>query len=139
MELHRISERYSVKLRTVHDDSFKTKLRSPMVDRHDNPMVSNARNVLSGAGSRSLYDRKVEMKSQGNSEESQRKEFFCGSDPTHSLVQSGLAVARKRRIHQQVSINNDQLFYFRFLIVQIDFIILKCEIYKEWIVLNSQT
>lgn len=110
MELHHVSEKYSVKLRMVHHNSFKTKLRSPMVDQHDNPMVSNTRNVHIGVGSRSLYDRKVEMKPQLNFEGLQRKETFCGSDPTHSLAQSGLAVARKRRIHQQVSINNDQLF-----------------------------
>ncbi|KAJ0986500.1 hypothetical protein J5N97_004856 [Dioscorea zingiberensis] len=41
------------------------------------------------------------MKTHGSYQGNQRKDAFNGSDPQHTLTQSGLAIARKRRVHAQ--------------------------------------
>ncbi|CAA6670528.1 unnamed protein product [Spirodela intermedia] len=83
IELYRARERYSVKLRMVMEP-VPAKLQTSTMDKNTNPL-----------------NKRTEMKSQGSSQGHQRKEFPTGSDVHQSPSQSGVAVAGKRRVHQQ--------------------------------------
>ncbi|XP_008805600.1 E3 ubiquitin-protein ligase COP1 isoform X2 [Phoenix dactylifera] len=101
IELYRARERYSVKLRMLLDDPVATKLWPSAVDKHNNIRVSSARSSVIGMCTGNFQGKKVDMKAQVSHQVNQRKEAFGGSDPQHSLTQSGLAIARKKRVHTQ--------------------------------------
>ncbi|MQL83913.1 hypothetical protein Taro_016411 [Colocasia esculenta] len=103
IELYRARERYSVKLRMVMDDPVANKLQTSIMDKNNNVLVSSARSAYGGAGFGNFQTKKIEMKSRGSSLGHQRKDVPTGSDPHQSFTQSGLAVARKRRVHHQFS------------------------------------
>uniref|UniRef100_A0A1D1YIH1 E3 ubiquitin-protein ligase COP1 n=1 Tax=Anthurium amnicola TaxID=1678845 RepID=A0A1D1YIH1_9ARAE len=101
IELYRARERYSVKLRMVMDDPVGTKLQTSMMDKNNNFLVSSARSAYGGACSKNFQNKKIEMKPQGSSQGHQKKDTPNGSDSHQSITQSGVAVVRKRRVHQQ--------------------------------------
>lgn len=101
IELYRARERYSVKLRLLLDDPIATKLWPSTADKHNGILVSSARSSVIGMGTGNFQGKKVDMKAQITHQGNQRKEASTGSDPQHSLTQSGLAIARKRRVHLQ--------------------------------------
>ncbi|KAF6159172.1 hypothetical protein GIB67_032789 [Kingdonia uniflora] len=101
MELYRTKERYSVKLRMPVDDPAAEKSRSSSIDKHSSGLMSNARSSHGRIGSGNFQNKKVDgTRPQLSSQGFQRKDAFSGSDQ-QSLIQTGLAVARKRRIHTQ--------------------------------------
>ncbi|KAJ0986537.1 hypothetical protein J5N97_004893 [Dioscorea zingiberensis] len=101
IELYRARERYSVKLRMFLDDPVSTKLWPSVIDKQNNIPVSGARSSHGGTCSGNFQSKKVDMKTHGSYQGNQRKDAFNGSDPQHTLTQSGLAIARKRRVHAQ--------------------------------------
>lgn len=103
VELYRARERYSVKLCMLQEDPVTSKLWPSTVDRHSNNLVSSARSPHGAAFSGVFQGKKVDMKAQGSYPSQPRKDAFNGSDTQHSLTQSGVIVARKRRIHTQVA------------------------------------
>lgn len=92
-----------MKLRVHLDDPMTTKVWPSPIDKHNNGLISSARSVHGGTYSGSFQNKKADVKSQGSSQGHQRKDAFNGSEPPNVLTQSGLAVARKRRVHAQVS------------------------------------
>ncbi|KAG1327072.1 E3 ubiquitin-protein ligase COP1 [Cocos nucifera] len=101
IELYRARERYSVKLRMLSDDAVATKLWPSTVDKHNSILVSSARSSVIGMCTGNFQGKKVDMKAQVSHQVNQRKEAFNGSDSQHFLTQSGLAIARKKRVHIQ--------------------------------------
>eukprot|EP00262_Sarcandra_glabra_P011055 TRINITY_DN26753_c0_g1_i1.p1 TRINITY_DN26753_c0_g1~~TRINITY_DN26753_c0_g1_i1.p1 ORF type:complete len:682 (-),score=87.53 TRINITY_DN26753_c0_g1_i1:165-2210(-) len=103
IELYRAKERHSVKLHMLMDDPMAANIRPSSIDKHNSGLISSARSALGGTCSSNFQNKKVDMKAQGSSQGHQRKDAFSGSDPQNVLTQSGsgLAVARKRRIHAQ--------------------------------------
>lgn len=99
LELYRARERYSVKLRMLLDDPVASKLWPSTIDRHNNVLVSSARSPHEGACSGLFQGKKIDLKAQGSYPTQPRKD--AGSDSQLSLTQTGLIVARKRRIHAQ--------------------------------------
>lgn len=91
-----------MKLRMLSDDPVATKIWPSTVDKHNSIFVSGARNSVIGMCTGHFQGKKVDMKAQVSHQVNQRKEAFSFSDPQHSLSQSGLAIARKKRVHTQV-------------------------------------
>lgn len=85
------------------DDPMATKVWPSPIDKHNSGLISSARSAHGGTYSGNFQNKKVDVKSQGSSPGHQRKDAFSGSEPQNVLTQSGLAVARKRRVHTQVS------------------------------------
>lgn len=91
-----------MKLRMLLDDPVAAKMWPSTADKNSNLFLSNARNSLAGVCSGNLQGKKVDMKAQKNNQGFQRRDGFTGSEPPNPLIQSGVAIARKRRIHAQV-------------------------------------
>lgn len=100
MDLYRTRERYSVKMRMHMDDHAAVKARPLSIDKQSSGIISSGRTTQSGLGFGSLVNRKADPKPQESSQGYQKKEAMGGSDPP-SVSHSGLAMARKRRIHAQ--------------------------------------
>ncbi|KAI3916769.1 hypothetical protein MKW98_026240 [Papaver atlanticum] len=100
MDLYRTRERYSVKMRMHMDDHAAAKARPLSIDKQSSGLISSGRTTQSGLGFGSLVNRKADPKPQESSQGYQKKEAMGGSDPP-SVSHSGLAMARKRRIHAQ--------------------------------------
>ncbi|KAL5729877.1 RING-type E3 ubiquitin transferase [Ranunculus cassubicifolius] len=100
MELYRTRERYSLKLRMLLDEPVATKGWPSSIDKQSSGLMSSARSSQGGIGSSNFKNKKNDVKTSFSSQGHQRKDAFSGSDP-QSVSQSGLAVARKRRIHTQ--------------------------------------
>ncbi|KAJ4764938.1 E3 ubiquitin-protein ligase COP1 [Rhynchospora pubera] len=108
MELYRAKERYSMKLRMLMDDSPSLSARpwTHSSDKHSGIFLPN-NSLASLAGSCSggvVQNRKADAKVQVVSAHQglQRRDVFTGSDPAGPApVQSGAAMARKRRVQQQ--------------------------------------
>lgn len=113
IDLYRVRERYSVKLRMLGGDPSPKKPWPPLPDKHSCGTTSSvpmsqgfgstcgipmSSQGLCLMGSSSLEDRKVDSKALLNSQVIQRKDAYSGSDPQNAS-QSGLAVARKKRVH----------------------------------------
>ncbi|XVF27967.1 hypothetical protein REPUB_Repub14bG0154900 [Reevesia pubescens] len=98
IELYSTKERCSVKLRMLVDDSFVAKTLPSLIDKHNNGIISGARNLQGWMGSASSQN-KVDVKAQASSQGFGSKDA-CGSDSAYG-PNSGLAVARKRRVHAQ--------------------------------------
>ncbi|XP_020517456.1 E3 ubiquitin-protein ligase COP1 isoform X2 [Amborella trichopoda] len=101
IELYRVKERYSVKLQMLLDDPMAATGFPTSSDKHNNGLSSNVHGTQGVAVSESFQNKKSEVKGQGSSQGIQRKDTFNGSDSQNVLGQSGLAVARKRRVHAQ--------------------------------------
>ncbi|OMO76872.1 hypothetical protein CCACVL1_15331 [Corchorus capsularis] len=98
IELYRAKERCSVKLRMLVDDSFAAKTFPSLVDKNSNGKFG-ARNLQGWMGSASSQN-KVDVKAQASSQGFRSKDAYGGSDSAYD-TNSGLAVARKRRVHAQ--------------------------------------
>lgn len=92
-----------MKLRTLLDDPMATKVWTSSIDKHSSGAISSARSAQGGTCSGNFQNKKVDMKSQGGSQGHQRKDTSTGLEPQSVLSQSGLAVARKKRVHAQVT------------------------------------
>lgn len=92
-----------MKLRTLLDDPMATKGWPPSTDKNSSGPISSARSAQGVIHSGNFQNKKVDVKDQGGSQGHQRKYAFSGLEPQNVLTQSGLAVARKRRVHAQVS------------------------------------
>ncbi|XXG42860.1 hypothetical protein AAC387_Pa01g3033 [Persea americana] len=101
IELYRVRERYSMKLRTLLDDPMATKVWPSSIDKHSSGSISSARSAQGGTCSGNFQNKKVDMKFQGGSQGHQRKDTSSGLEPQSVLSQSGLAVARKKKVHAQ--------------------------------------
>ncbi|XP_031485976.1 E3 ubiquitin-protein ligase COP1 [Nymphaea colorata] len=100
MELYRARERYSVKLRMLDDPMSRTNWPSS-VNKHGSIATSNAQSCQDGSGSASFHTKKVDPKLQGISQVLQKRSSLNGSDSQNVGGQSGLAVARRRRVNAQ--------------------------------------
>ncbi|KAK9133195.1 hypothetical protein Scep_012723 [Stephania cephalantha] len=100
MELYKTRERYSMKFRMFLDDPMASKVRSPSIDKHSSGVLSSARNSPGTISSGNFQNKKLDIKAPANSQGLLRKEGFSGMDP-QNVAQSGLSVARKRRINAQ--------------------------------------
>lgn len=85
------------------DDPIPAKLWPSPADKHSNIVIPSSRSSHGGTFSGNFQHKRSDFKTHGNYQGQQKKDGFSGSDQQHSLTQSGLAVARKRRIHAQVS------------------------------------
>ncbi|THG10935.1 hypothetical protein TEA_016494 [Camellia sinensis var. sinensis] len=102
IDLYRAKERYSVKLRMLLDDPSATKAWPSLMDRRRCVILSSIPPSPQGQcwmNEGNSQSRKVDGKALISSQMVQRKDFYSGSD-SH-VTQSGLAVARKRRVHAQ--------------------------------------
>ncbi|KAK8618268.1 hypothetical protein V6N13_132268 [Hibiscus sabdariffa] len=99
MELYTAKKRCSRNLRMLVDDSFAAKTLPSLVDQHNNGTISGGCNSQGWIGSASSQ-RKVNLKDQGSSQGFRSKDAYDGSDSAYD-TNSGVAVARKRRIHAQ--------------------------------------
>ncbi|XP_042478427.1 E3 ubiquitin-protein ligase COP1-like [Macadamia integrifolia] len=101
VDLFRTRERYSVKLRMLHDDPVTTKVWPSSMDKHGSGLISSAHSAQGGMGLGNFQDKKADVRAPVSSQGFQRKDAFSGSDPQNVVAHSGLAVARKRRVHAQ--------------------------------------
>ncbi|XP_017978848.1 PREDICTED: E3 ubiquitin-protein ligase COP1 [Theobroma cacao] len=99
IELYRAKERCSVKLRMLVDNSFAAKTSPSLIDEHNNSIMSGAHNLRGWMGSAS-FQNNVDVKAQTSSQGIRSKDAYGGSDLVYE-TNSGLAAARKRRVHAQ--------------------------------------
>ncbi|RVW45882.1 E3 ubiquitin-protein ligase COP1, partial [Vitis vinifera] len=69
-------------------------------DKHSSGIISSAHSTQGRMGAGSSQNKKADVKAQVSSHGLQRKDAYSGSD-SH-VTQSGLVVARKRRLHAQI-------------------------------------
>ncbi|XP_052207130.1 E3 ubiquitin-protein ligase COP1-like [Diospyros lotus] len=100
IDLYRARDRYSVKLRMLPDDSTSAKAWSSSVDKNNGNLISSSCNAKGGMGMGSLQYKKVDGKVQVSTTAPQRKDSLSGLGSEH-LSQSGLAVAKKKRVQAQ--------------------------------------
>lgn len=96
----------------TEDTSAKTAWHS-LIDKRSSGIMSSP-NVQgqSWMGSGSLQNRRADAKALASTQMLQRKDDYSGSDSPHS-TQSGVSVARKRRIHAQVTLFVPYIFEVR--------------------------
>ncbi|XP_028109228.1 E3 ubiquitin-protein ligase COP1-like isoform X1 [Camellia sinensis] len=102
IDLYRAKERYSVKLRMLLDDPSATKAWPSLMDRRRCGILSSippSPQGLCWMNEGNSQNRKVDGKALVSSQMVQRKDSYSG--PDSHVTQSGLAVARKRRVHAQ--------------------------------------
>ncbi|GMI70940.1 CONSTITUTIVE PHOTOMORPHOGENIC 1, ARABIDOPSIS THALIANA CONSTITUTIVE PHOTOMORPHOGENIC 1, FUSCA 1 [Hibiscus trionum] len=99
MDLYRARDRYSVKLRMLGDDSSSRKPWSSSTDKNSSGIVSSSLNIR-GMSTGNLQNKKIDGKTQLPGHGSQRKDAISGVD-SQGFNQSGLSVARKKRVHAQ--------------------------------------
>ncbi|XP_039060317.1 E3 ubiquitin-protein ligase COP1-like [Hibiscus syriacus] len=99
MDLYRAKDRYSVKLRMLGDDSSARKPWSSSTDKNSNGIVCSSPNIR-GMSAGNLQNKKMDGKTQLSGHGSQRKDALSGAD-SQGFNQSGLSVARKKRVHAQ--------------------------------------
>ncbi|KAM7498358.1 hypothetical protein LguiA_022772 [Lonicera macranthoides] len=101
IELYRARDRYSVKLRMLADDSMSTKAWSSSIDKNSSGLISTSQNTHGGMRTANFLYKKTEGKAQVSSLGGpQRKDAFSGLS-SQNISQSGLAVARKKRVMLQ--------------------------------------
>ncbi|TYH62155.1 hypothetical protein ES332_D07G100200v1 [Gossypium tomentosum] len=106
VERHRIDlccarDRYSLKLRMLGDDSSTRKPWDSSIERNSSGIASSSLNVRVGMSAGNLQNKKSDGKTQVSGHGAQRKDALSGAD-SQGFNQSGLFVARKKRIHAQV-------------------------------------
>ncbi|XP_057499786.1 E3 ubiquitin-protein ligase COP1-like isoform X2 [Actinidia eriantha] len=102
MELYRAKERYTVKLRMIVDDPSAANGWPSLIDRRSGGMTSSLQNIQAHCrmNTGNSQSRKADAKALVNSQMVQRKDSHGGSDSQH-VTQSGLALARKKRVLAQ--------------------------------------
>lgn len=103
IELYRARERYVVKLRMLGDDPSSAKAWSSATDKQCSGFLSGGRSIQGRIASGNSQNKKADLKAQLSPQGIQRKDAFSGSE-SQNITQSGLAVARKRRVHSQVRV-----------------------------------
>lgn len=96
IDLYRARERYSVKLQMHLDSSPSVKPWSSLIDKNSTGLSQCAQGATMG----SFHNKQADVKTQSSSHSLQRKGALSGLDSQH-INQSGLAVARKKRVHAQ--------------------------------------
>lgn len=99
IDLYRVRDRYSVKLRMLGDDP-STRNAWPH-EKNQSGFNSNSLSIRGGIFLGNYQNKKVEGKAQGSSHGLPKKDALSGSD-SQSLNQSTVSMARKKRIHAQV-------------------------------------
>ena len=104
MELYRAKERYTVKLRMLVDDPSAANAWPSLIDRCSGGMTSSLQNIQAHCrmNTGNSQSRKADAKALVSSQMVQRKDSHGGSDTQH-VTQSGLALARKKRVLTLVS------------------------------------
>lgn len=102
IDLYRARDRYSVKLRMLGDDSGTGKPWPSSIDKNSSGIVSSSLNVRGGMSAGYLQNKKIDGKAQVSGHGPQRKDALSGAD-SQGFNQSGLSIARKKRVHVQVS------------------------------------
>ncbi|OMO49368.1 Zinc finger, RING-type [Corchorus capsularis] len=100
IDLYRARDRYSVKLRMLGDDSSTRKPWPSSIDKNSSGIVSSSLNIRGGMSAGSLQNKKIDGKAQVSGHGAQRKDALSGAD-SQGISQSGLTVARKKRVHAQ--------------------------------------
>lgn len=114
IELYRARDRYSAKLRMLADDPTSRNMWPSLIDKRSGATVSRAPgaqglcHMSSGTSKNSKTDAQTPA-----SHLILRKDASGGSD-SQNITQSRLALARKRRVHAQVSASSVQLFNLLF-------------------------
>ncbi|KAK6919299.1 WD40 repeat [Dillenia turbinata] len=99
MDLSQARDRFMMKMRMLDDPTF-TKSRSLSIDKHNNSSISVPRREQVGMHAINLHGKRADGKAEVNNFGHQRRDAFGGLEP-HHVNQSGLAVARKKRILSQ--------------------------------------
>lgn len=104
MDLYRVKERYTVKLRMLMNDPSATNAWPSLIDRRSCGTISGLPSVqgqcwMNPGNSQS---RKADVNTLVSSHTNQRKDAHGGSNSQHA-TQSGLALERKKRDLAQVS------------------------------------
>ncbi|XWS15516.1 hypothetical protein CRYUN_Cryun34aG0007000 [Craigia yunnanensis] len=99
IELFRAKERCSLKMGMLVDDSFAARTLTSLIDKHSNGIKTGAHNIQGWMCSASSQN-KVYVKTQASSQGFRSKDAYDGLDSACD-TNSGLAVARKRRVHAQ--------------------------------------
>ncbi|XP_034702147.1 E3 ubiquitin-protein ligase COP1-like isoform X2 [Vitis riparia] len=100
IELYRVRDRYSVKLRMHVDDPMATKPRTSLVGKSSSGLVSSSRKIQGGMASGNLQNKQLDGRGQASSQSLHRKDALTGLD-SQCINQPGVAVVRKKRIHSQ--------------------------------------
>ncbi|KAK6917805.1 WD40 repeat [Dillenia turbinata] len=100
IDLYRMRERYSVNLRMLVDDSTATKARLSPIEKNNASIHSIAHSTQGRIFSGNSQVKKPETKALVSSQGPLKKDACSGSD-SQLVTQSGLALARKRRVHTQ--------------------------------------
>lgn len=103
IELYRRRDRHSAKMRMLVDDPTSKSVWPSLMDKHTGAIISRT-DIAPGQGRMipgGSQNRKTDVKPSA-SPLSLRKDA-SGSSDTQNLTQSGLALARKRRVHALVS------------------------------------
>ncbi|KAK6238616.1 hypothetical protein QUC31_004085 [Theobroma cacao] len=100
IDLYRARDRYSVKLRMLGDDSGTGKPWPSSIDKNSSGIVSSSLNVRGGMSAGYLQNKKIDGKAQVSGHGPQRKDALSGAD-SQGFNQSGLSIARKKRVHVQ--------------------------------------
>lgn len=100
IELYRVRDRYSVKLRMHVDDPMATKPRTSLVGKSSSGLVSSSWKIQGGMASGNLQNKQLDGRGQASSQSLHRKDALTGLD-SQCINQPGVAVVRKKRIHSQ--------------------------------------
>ncbi|KAJ9686555.1 hypothetical protein PVL29_015441 [Vitis rotundifolia] len=100
IELYRVRDRYSVKLRMHVDDPMATKPRTSLVGKSSSGLVSSSRKIQGGMASGNLQNKQLDGRGQASSQSLHRKDALTGLD-SQCINQPGVAIVRKKRIHSQ--------------------------------------
>ncbi|XP_050206741.1 E3 ubiquitin-protein ligase COP1 isoform X2 [Mercurialis annua] len=99
MELYRVRDRYSMKLRMLGNDPNMRNLRPSTHEKSNSGVISSSFSGRGGMTTGNLPTKKMDGKAQGSSHGLQRKDSLTGLDSQFN--QSGLSVVRKKRVHAQ--------------------------------------
>ncbi|KAG5516365.1 hypothetical protein RHGRI_037174 [Rhododendron griersonianum] len=102
MDLYRAKERYTVKLRMLMNDPSATNAWPSLIDRRSCGTISGLPSVQGQCqmNPRNSQSRKADVNTLVSSHTNQRKDAHGGSNSQH-VTQSGLALARKKRVLAQ--------------------------------------
>ncbi|XP_022955102.1 E3 ubiquitin-protein ligase COP1-like [Cucurbita moschata] len=100
LELYRSKERYSGKMKMLVDDTVSTKSRSSLIDKNGNGANCGPQRSQGWMSSGNSPNARADAKTHVGSQGPLRKDAHCSSD-LHSVAQSGLGIANKRRVHTQ--------------------------------------
>lgn len=101
VELYRRRDRYSAKMRMAADDPTSKSLRPSLMDKHSDPTVYRATIAQDHVRLSSSVARNRKADSKPSASPLVPRKDASGASDNQNLSQSGLASARKRRVHTQ--------------------------------------